>query len=90
VLHGAAEEGVPLRAVAEVIGRHLDVPATSIAPEEASEHFGWLAGFVGLDVRASSALTRERLQWQPMQPGLLDDLEQGHYFLVSPASGRSR
>lgn len=80
VLHGVAEEGVPIRAVAEVIGRHLDLPATSIAPEEAGGHFGWLAGFVGLDIRASSTVTRRRLGWEPSHPGLIDDLEQGHYF----------
>jgi len=85
VLHGVADEGVPVRAIAEVIGRQLDLPATSIAPEEAGEHFGWLAGFVALDVRASSALTRERLGWQPTHPGLIDDLEQGHYFRKSGA-----
>lgn len=71
---------MPLRAIAEVIGRHLDLPATSIALEEAGEHFGWLAGFVALDVRASSAPTRELLGWQPTHPGLIEDLEQGHYF----------
>jgi nucleoside-diphosphate-sugar epimerase len=80
VLHGVAEEGVPVRAIAEVIGRHLDLSVASIAPEEAGEHFGWLAGFLALDVLASSALTRERLGWQPTNPGLIDDLEQGHYF----------
>ena len=80
VLHGAAEEGVPVRAIAEAIGRHLDLPTTSVASGEADEHFGWLASFVALDVRASSALTRERLGWQPTHPGLIDDLDQGHYF----------
>ncbi len=85
VLHGAAEEGVAVRAIAEVIGRHLHLPATSIAPEQAGEHFGWLAGFLALDVLASSALTRERLGWQPTHPGLIDDLEQGHYFRESAA-----
>ena len=80
VLHGAAEEGVPLRAIAEAIGRHLGVPATSVAPERADEHFGWLAAFVALDVRASSALTRERVGWTPTHPGLVEDLDQGHYF----------
>ena len=80
VLHGAAEEGVPLRAIAEVIGRRLDLPVASIAPEEAEEHFGWLATFLAIDVRASSGLTRERLGWAPTHPGLVDDLEQGHYF----------
>ncbi len=85
VLHGAAEEGEAVRAIAEVIGRHLHLPATSIAPEQAGEHFGWLAGFLALDVLASSALTRERLGWQPTHPGLIDDLEQGHYFRKSGA-----
>jgi nucleoside-diphosphate-sugar epimerase len=80
VLHGAAEEGVPVRAIAEVIGRHLDLPVVSIAPEDAGEHFGWLSTFLAFDVLASSALTRESLGWQPTHPTLLDDLEQGHYF----------
>ena len=85
VLHGVAEEGVPVREIAEAIGRQLDVPTASLAPEEASEHFGWLAGFAALDVRASSALTRERLGWQPTHPGLIDDLERGHYLRKSAA-----
>jgi nucleoside-diphosphate-sugar epimerase len=79
-LHAVADEGVPIRAVAEVIGRHLDVPVVSIPPEQAAEHFTWLGGFIGLDAPASSALTRELLGWQPTQPGLLDDLDKGHYF----------
>jgi nucleoside-diphosphate-sugar epimerase len=79
-LHAVADEGVPIRDVAEVIGRHLDVPVTSISPEEAGEHFTWLAAFLGLDMPASSALTRDLLGWQPTQPGLIDDLEKGHYF----------
>jgi len=80
-LHAVAEEGVPLRQIAEVIGRHLDLPVTSISPEDASEHFGFLAGFLGLDSPASSERSRELLNWHPSQPGLLDDLDQGHYFL---------
>ena len=80
VLHAVADEGVPIREVAGVIGRHLDVPAISIPPEQAGEHFTWLARFTGADSPASSALTRELLGWQPTQPGLLDDLEKGHYF----------
>ena len=76
VLHAAAEEGVALRAVAEAIGRQLDLPVESVAPE----HFGWLGTFLGIiDVRASSALTRELLGWEPTHPGLLEDLEQGNY-----------
>jgi nucleoside-diphosphate-sugar epimerase len=79
-LHAVADEGVPIRAVADVIGRHLDVPVASIAAEDAGKHFGFLAGFIGLDSPASSALTRELLGWHPTQPGLIDDLDKGHYF----------
>ena len=79
-LHAVADEGVPIRAIAEVIGRHLGVPAASIAPEDAAAHFTWLAGFIGADSPASSALTRELLDWHPTQPGLLADLDKGHYF----------
>ena len=76
-LHAVADEGVPIRDIAEVIGRQLDIPVVSIAPEDAGDHFTWLAGFVGLDSPASSALTRELLGWQPTHPGLIDDLEPG-------------
>ena len=79
-LHAVADEGVPVRDIAEVIGRHLDVPVVSVSPEDAGEHFTWMAGFLGLDAPASGALTRELLGWQPTQPGLIDDLNQGHYF----------
>jgi len=79
-LHGVADEGVPIRDIAEVIGRHLDLPVVAISPEDAAEHFAWLAGFLAADSPASSALTRELLGWQPAQPGLLDDLDKGHYF----------
>ncbi|MGW1805620.1 SDR family oxidoreductase [Streptomyces sp. NPDC002078] len=86
VLHGVAEEGVAIRDVAEVIGRHLDVPVVSVAAEEAAGHFGWMAGFIGLGLPASSTLTRELLGWKPTQPGLLEDLDKGHYF-HAPATG---
>jgi len=79
VLHAVGDEGVEIRAVAEVIGRHLNVPVAAI--EDAAGHFGWLAMFIGLDSPASSTLTRERFGWQPTQPGLLDDLDKGHYFV---------
>ena len=85
VLHGVAEEGVPLRDVAGVIGRHLDLPVASVAPEDAGEHFGWLGAFVATDAPASSALTRERTGWRPAGPGLLADLDEGHYFARQPA-----
>jgi nucleoside-diphosphate-sugar epimerase len=80
-LHAIADEGVPVRDIADVIGRHLGVPAGSVAAEDAAGHFGFLAGFVATDSPASSALTRELLGWQPTQPGLIDDLDKGHYFI---------
>ncbi|MFD5813456.1 SDR family oxidoreductase [Streptomyces sp. NPDC127038] len=80
VLHASAEDGVPLRSVAEVIGRRLDVPVRSVPAEEAAEHFTWLSGFIGLDSPASSTLTRELLGWDPTGPGLIEDLDKGHYF----------
>jgi nucleoside-diphosphate-sugar epimerase len=79
-LHAVADEGVPIRAIAEVIGRHLDVPVVSVPAGEASGHFGFLAGFLTADNPASSALTRELLGWQPAHPGLIEDLDKGHYF----------
>jgi nucleoside-diphosphate-sugar epimerase len=79
-LHAVAEEGVRIRDIAEVIGRHLELPVVSIAPEDAGEHFAWLGAFLALDAPASSALTRELLSWQPTHPGLLADLDEGHYF----------
>lgn len=78
--HGVAEEGIAFRDIAEVIGRHLNIPVVAKSPEEAANHFGWLAAFAGLDCPASSKLTQERLGWRPVQPSLLADLEGGHYF----------
>jgi nucleoside-diphosphate-sugar epimerase len=77
---GAGDEGVPFRQIAEVIGRHLNVPAASIAPEEAIAHFGFLGAIAALDIPWSSAETQERLGWQPVHPGLIADLEAGFYF----------
>jgi nucleoside-diphosphate-sugar epimerase len=79
-IHAVADEGVAIRDIAEVIGRHLNVPVVSVAPDDAGEHFAWLAAFLAADAPASSARSRELLGWQPAQPGLLADLEQGHYF----------
>jgi nucleoside-diphosphate-sugar epimerase len=79
-LHAIADEGVPIRDVAGVIGRHLSLPVVSVAPEDAAGHFTWMAAFLGLDSPASSTLTRELTGWQPTQPGLIEDLEKGHYF----------
>ena len=79
-LHGVADEGVPFRDIAGVIGRHLRVPVVSISPEEAAGHFGFLGFFALLDNPTSSTLTRKELDWHPERPGLLDDLDEGHYF----------
>jgi nucleoside-diphosphate-sugar epimerase len=79
-LHAVADEGVPFREIAGVIGRHLDVPVASIAPEEAVEHFEFLGPLVGRDNPTSSARTRELLGWQPTHAGLLEDIDEGHYF----------
>jgi nucleoside-diphosphate-sugar epimerase len=79
-LHAVADEGVPIRDIAELIGRHLDLPVVTVSPEDAGEHFAWLAGFLAADSPASSALTRKRMGWHPTHPGLIADLDQGHYF----------
>jgi nucleoside-diphosphate-sugar epimerase len=85
-LHGVGEEGVPLREIAEVIGRHLNVPVASLSPQEAAAHFGWLAGFVAMDGPASSVLTQKQLDWHPQGIGLIADLEAGHYFADASAA----
>lgn len=73
--HAVAEEGVPMRDIAEAIGRRLKLPVKSIAPQEAQAYFGWLAMFAALDMPASSAQTRKKLDWEPTGPGLIADLE---------------
>jgi len=78
--HGVADQGVPTREIAEVIGRHLNVPVVSKSREAAADHFGWMALFFGTDGPASSALTQEQLGWRPVQPGLIADLNAEHYF----------
>ena len=79
-LHGIAEEGVPVREIAGVIGRRLKLPVVSLPVEEVVDHFGWLGPFFSIDVLASSELTQRELGWHPAQPGLLADLDQDHYF----------
>lgn len=78
--HGVADEGVPFRDIADVIGRHLNVPIVSKSPQEVAEHFGWLAHFVGIDCPSSSAQTQKQLGWHPTQAGLIPDLDGEHYF----------
>jgi nucleoside-diphosphate-sugar epimerase len=78
--HATAEEGVPFKAIAEVIGRRLNIPVVSMAPAEAAEHFGWFTMFAGMDAPASSARTRAKLEWKPEQPGLIADIDHPAYF----------
>jgi hypothetical protein len=79
--HAVAEEGVPLREIADAIGRGLNVPVVAKSPEEAAQHFGFLGSFVGFDCRASSAQTQEWLGWRPTQPaGLIADLDRSSAF----------
>ncbi|OBF56332.1 3-beta hydroxysteroid dehydrogenase [Mycobacterium sp. 852002-50816_SCH5313054-b] len=80
-LHGVADEGVPFRDIADVIARHLKVPTVSIPAEDAG-HFGFLALFASLDNPTSSALTQKLLDWKPERAGLIEDLDEGHYFSV--------
>lgn len=78
--HAVAEEGVPFKEIAGVIGRGLGVPVVSKSEDEAADHFGWFKGFAGMDIPASSERTRERLNWQPTHPDLLTDIDQKAYF----------
>ena len=80
--HAIAEEGVPFKTIAEVIGRRLGVPVVSKSQEEAAEHFGWFAQFAGVDIPTSSAKTRALLGWEPKEKGLIEDLDQPYYFKV--------
>jgi nucleoside-diphosphate-sugar epimerase len=80
VLHAVAEEGVPVRDIADVIGGHLKLPVTAVPVDEAANHFGWIGLIFALDIPASSTLTQQRFDWHPVQPALIADLEKGHYF----------
>jgi nucleoside-diphosphate-sugar epimerase len=78
-LHAVGEEAISARTIAEVIGRKLGLPVSSIPPEGADAHFGWIGRFFALDIPASSALTQQRMGWKPTHQGLIEDLEQGYY-----------
>ena len=80
VLHAVADEGVLTRSIAEAIGRHLELPVVSVPPEQAAQHFSWFGRFFAIDAPTSSLLTQERLGWKPTEPGLIEDLDEGHYF----------
>ena len=78
VLNAVGDEGVPVREIAEAIGRHLNLPATSLP---AAEYEGMFVRLLTTDMPASSAITQELLGWTPTHPGLIEDIEQGHYFV---------
>jgi nucleoside-diphosphate-sugar epimerase len=80
IYHSIGEEGVATHAIAETIGRHLNLPVTSISGDEATPHFGFIGAYFGYDIPASSAETQKILSWTPTQPGLIADLDEGHYF----------
>jgi nucleoside-diphosphate-sugar epimerase len=77
VLTAVGDEGVPIREIAEAIGRHLNLPARSLP---VGEYQGMLVYLLSTDMPASSAITQELLDWKPTHPGLVEDIEQGHYF----------
>jgi nucleoside-diphosphate-sugar epimerase len=79
-LHGVAEGGIPMRAIAEAIGAGLGVPARGMTEAAAATHFAWMARFVGIDNPSSSALTRSLLGWRPQGPELLTDVRDSGYF----------
>lgn len=83
VLHAVGDEGVAIRDLAEVMGRHLGVPVSPVTEADAGRHFGFLSTFIGLDSPASAQRTRALLGWEPTHVGMLEDLEQGHYFKMS-------
>jgi nucleoside-diphosphate-sugar epimerase len=78
-LHATAEEGVPTRAIAEAIGRAFDLPVASIAPDDVQDHFGFIGGFFGMDLSATSTATRDLLDWTPTGPTLIEDIDAGAY-----------
>ena len=80
LLHGVADTGIPTHEIAAVLARQLNLPLTTIPRPAAPAHFGWLAHFIGLDCPATSTRTQSLMNWQPTNPGLLDDLAQPHYF----------
>lgn len=80
ILHGVGDEGVPVRDIAHIIGRRLNLPVVSIPREEADAHFGFFGAFASTDNPTSSALTQERLGWRPTHPSLIAELEEGRFF----------
>ena len=84
--HGVADEGVPVRDIAEISGQRLNLPVISKSSEEAASHFGWIGHFFAIDGPASSKQTQEQLGWRPVQAGLVSDLDAEHYFAIEQAA----
>lgn len=80
VLQAVADMGIPLKVIAEKIGQRLNLPTKSIADKDIEKHFGWLSRAVCNDFYASSTITQKLMDWKPINPGLLDDLDHGHFF----------
>ena len=83
-LHSVAEDGISTRDIAEAIGRTLGLPVTSIAPDDAQRHFGWIGTFFGMNLAATSTATRELLGWTPTGPTLIEDIDAGAYSARTP------
>ena len=84
--HGVADEGIPIRDIAVIIGRRLNLPVVSKSQDETADHFGWIAQFFRIDCPASSAETQELMGWHPIHSALIPDLDQAHYFATEVAA----
>ena len=82
LLHAVAEDGIPVRDIAEAIGQAFDLPVRSIAPDDVQDHFGFIGTFFSMEMSATSAATRELLGWTPTGPTLVEDIEAGAYSHV--------
>ena len=78
--HGVAERGVPFKTIAEVIGKHLNLPVESKSAEEAAAYFDWFTHFAALNNPSLSEQTREQLGWEPVNIGLIEDIDNDYYF----------
>jgi nucleoside-diphosphate-sugar epimerase len=86
-LHAVAEEGIPTRDIATAIGQAFGLPVTSVDPADVPGHFGWIGTFFGMDLAATSTMTRELLGWLPVGPTLIEDIDAGGYSPRTPTAG---
>jgi nucleoside-diphosphate-sugar epimerase len=80
LLHAVGDEGIPVRDIAGIIGRHLNIPVESVPLSKVDDYFGFIGRILSFDCPSTNTLTQERFGWHPEQPGLLADIAQGHYF----------